>query len=65
MFVERTEQSTNRKEEKDVLASRHLVRAVAGDGGCRDSDDVSIARGPEHNENTVDRCFDHVEGLSG
>ena len=65
MIAERTEQSTNRKEEKDVLASRHLVRTAASDGRCQNSDNVCISRGSEHNENAVDRCFDYVEGLSG
>ena len=65
LFAERTEQPTNRKEEKDVLARGHLVRTVASDGGCQNSDNVSISRGSKHNENAVDRCFDHVEGLIG
>ena len=65
VFAERTEQSTNRKEEKDVLAGRHLVRTGASYGGCQDSDEICIARGSEHKENAVDRSFNDVEGLSG
>ena len=65
LFAERTEQSANRKEKKNVLAGQHLLGTVASDGGCRNSDNVCISRGSEHNENAVDRCFDYVEGLSG
>ena len=65
LIAGRMEQSANRKEEKDVLAGRHLVGTVASDGRCRNSDDVCVARGSEHKKNTVDRSFGHVEGLSG
>ena len=65
LFAMRTEQTANRKEEKDVLAGRHLVGTVASDGRCRNSDDACVARGSEHKKNAVDRSFGHVEGLSG
>ena len=65
MFVGGTKQSTSRKKKKDVLARRHLVRAIASDGRRGHSDDMCISSGSKNNEDAVDLGFHCVERLSG
>ena len=48
-----------------VLAQRHLVRAIASDGRCGNSDDTCISSGSKNNEDAVDLGFHHVERLNG
>ena len=57
IFVTGTKKSTSGKEKKDVLARRHLVRAIASDGRCGNSDDICISSGSKNNENAVDLGF--------
>ena len=65
IFVTGTKKSTSGKEKKDVLARRHLVRAIASDGRCGNSDDTCISSGSKNNEDAVDLGFHQVERLSG
>ena len=65
IFVTGTKKSTSGKEKKDVLARRHLVRAIASDGRCGNSDDICISSGSKNNEDAVDLGFHQVEHLSG
>ena len=65
IFVTGTKKSTSGKEKKDVLAQRHLVRAIASDGRCGNSCDMCISSGSKNNENAVDLGFHQVERLSG